>query len=260
MTETQTLNNPRNQKKIISIILDVLSYVFFAVCIIALIFSIVAKKNSDGAVEFGKYQFRLVLTNSMEKSEKTDVSSYDIKDIPVNSLLTIESVPDDPAEAEAFYASIKNGDVLTFRYVYTKQETITHRVVGDPVKKADGGYIIHLEGDNKAANANTLVQTIDTSLVNSPNYVLGRVVAQNYPIGLFLTILKKPVGIICTMIIPALIIAILEVIRLVNILTESKRQKAKEEAAAKDAELEEMRRQLEALKAEKAADADTTEE
>ena len=40
----------------------------------------------------------------------------------------------------AAYANIKKGDVLTFRYVYDRQVTITHRVIEDPEKKETGGY------------------------------------------------------------------------------------------------------------------------
>ena len=32
-------------------------------------------------------------------------------------------------EAKAWYADLKVGDVLTFKYVYVRQETITHRII-----------------------------------------------------------------------------------------------------------------------------------
>ncbi len=239
-------------KKIFGIILNVLTYIFFAICIIALIFTITSKRDADGATTIFGMQFRVVISDSMAKCDQTDVSAYEIKDIPIKSLVFIELVPEDEAEAENWYASLKDGDVLTFKYQYMTQETITHRVVGDPVKNENGGYTINLEGDNKASeNSDTLTQVIDTSRQGDPdyfNYVIGKVVGQSYPAGLFISALKGPIGIICFIIIPCVIIAIFEVIRLINALTETKKKKEREEQDKRDAEFEQMKQQLELLR------------
>ncbi len=237
-------------KKIFGAVLNVLTFVFFGICVFALVLSVSAKKNDGAANIFGK-QIRIVISDSMAKCDQTDVSGYEIKDIPIKSMLLIDLVPEDEAEAEQWYSELEVGDVLTFRYLYATQETITHRITSI-TPKATGGYIIELEGDNKASDADTLSQTIDTSEADSPNYVIGKVTWQNLFLGLVLTAAKSPVGIICIVIIPCIIIAIFEVIRLVGALTEGKREKQKEEQQRKDDELEELKRQIELLQQQQA--------
>lgn len=233
-------------RKVINIVLNILTYLFFAICLIALVMSVMAKRDIDGAVNLWGKQMRVVISDSMAECPETDVSGYEIKDIPIRSMIFIDLIPEDAAEAEAWYADLKVGDVLTFRYVYVQQETITHRITSITPKES-GGYIIELEGDNKASESSTLSQTIDTSLEDSPNYIIGKVTGQNYLLGLLTTAVKSPVGIVCIVIIPCVIIAIFEIFRLVNALTENRRKKEREEQEKRDAEFEEMKRQLELL-------------
>ena len=230
-------------KKITNIIGNIIMYIFLAVCIFAVIITVFSKKDADGASEIFGYQFRLVVSDSMAKSEHTDVSNYEIKSIPINSMIFVELMPEDPKEADDWYRSIKVGDVLTFRYVYTSQMTITHRVVGI-TEKETGGFIIELEGDNKNSSSHLLVQTIDTSVPNSLNYVIGKVTGQAYLLGLFLTLIRQPVGIICVVIVPCFIIILLEVLKIVGVLNADKKQRQQQEAENKDNELEELRRRL----------------
>ncbi len=236
-------------KKIANTVINILMYMFFAVCIFALILSMVSKKDADGAMSLFGMQARIVISDSMAKHELTDVSDYKIKDIPIKSMIFIELVPEDPEEAEKWYSELKRGDVLTFRYFYVTQETITHRIVEDPVKNENGGYTILLEGDNKASDIDTLAQTIDTSLDDSPNYVIGKVTGQSRLLGLLISAVKSPVGIILIVMVPCIVIAIFEIIRIVGVIGDGKRRKADAEAAAKEAELLELRRKLMELEA-----------
>ncbi len=249
---------PRSKaKKVCSITLSVLTYIFFAICLVALVLSVTAKRDPDGAVNIWGKQLRVVRSDSMAACDETDVSKYDIKDIPIKSVVFIELVPDEKEARDAWYADLEVGDVLTFKYVYVKQETITHRIV-DKIENANGGYTIVLEGDNKSSDADTLTQSIDTSKVDSPNYIIGKVTSQSYPLGLLITAVRSSVGIICIIIIPCVIIAIFEILRIVNVLGEKKRTSEREENERRDAELEEMKRQLEILK--KAAEASSPSE
>ncbi len=241
------------KKTVISVVLDILLYAFFALCIFGLVVSVTAKRDPDGAVSFFGKQMRVVISPSMAACPETDVSEFEIKDIPVKSLIFIDLVPEDDAEAEAWYDTIQVGDVLTFRYVYVSQETITHRVTAI-TPKPTGGYIIELEGDNKASDANTLTQTIDTSDKESYNYIIGRVTGQNYPLGLLISALKSPIGIVCMVIVPAFIIMILEIIRLVGALGAKKRAAEDEANRQRDEELEALKRQLAQLQNEEPAD------
>ncbi len=234
-------------KKVFGIVGRVLTFLFYVLCILVLILCVATKKNNDGAANFFGKQVRIVLSDSMEKCEQTDVSDYKIKDIPVKSMLFIEQVPSDEQKAQAWYAKLKKGDVLTFRYVYVKQETITHRLVENPIP-TEGGYILHLEGDNKASDAKTLTQTIDTSKIDSPNYVIGKVTGTSYPLGVTLTALKTTVGMICIIILPCLLLIGWEIYHLISICTESKREKQRQQKEQMEEELRQAKEELELLR------------
>ena len=237
-------------KKMSGTLFNVILYVFLAVCVLSVFLTVFSKKD-DGATEVGGYQLRIVASDSMAACELTDVSAFEIKDIPVRTMVFVEVMPDDPAEADEWYRALKVGDVLTFRYVYATQVTITHRVTS--VTPVDGGYVIELAGDNKTSDSNQLYQTIDTSIPNNVNYVLGEVVGQSYVLGVIVSFLMEPVGTVALIILPCLVILILEVIKVVKMLTSDKKQKAREEAQQKDDELEELRRKLAALEQATAA-------
>ncbi len=240
--ETRKLN-PRT---VLRIAVNVLVYAFLIFCALALIMFAASKPNDGRGAELFGRQYLTVLTNSMEKCEETDVSMYEIQDIPVDSLISVDPVPDDPEEADEWYASLKKGDVLTFRYHYVQQVTITHRIT-DIEKNADGnGYTIYLEGDNKASDANTLTQVIDTSKTESPNHVIGKVTSINYFLGWLVSLIKSKVGIVCFIIIPCAALAIYEIVCIVSVVSKKKRkdteQMQNEEMDALKRELEELRR------------------
>lgn len=240
------MKNKALLKKIGNIVLNILLYLFLAICVFAVILTVVSKRDSDGAATFFGHQMRLVTSPSMAECDLTDVSAYEIGSIPVNSVVFVETVPEDKESANDWYASLKKGDVLTFRYVYTQQLTITHRI--ESIEANDhGGYTIVLTGDNKNDDSGILSQTIDTANENSPNYVIGKVTAQNYPLGLFLSILSKPVGIVLIIIVPCFIIILLEVMRIVGVVSAEKKKREQEEQAKRESEIEELRRKLAAL-------------
>ena len=196
-----------------------------------------SKKDIDGATNIFNYQLRLVITDSMDKCSETNVSKYKIKSIPKNSLVLIKKIKDDD------YKKIKEGDVLTFRYLYTEQVTITHRVKSI-VEKETGGYIIELVGDNKTGESELLVQTIDTSIEESPNYIIGEVVYTSIIIGFILNMLKSSLGIVFIIIIPSFIIILLEVIKIINITIIEKRKLAERKANEKEQEIIELKKKL----------------
>ena len=230
-------------KKLLDTLGNILLGVFLAICIFSVIVTLVSKKDVDGAAEIFGYQFRVVTSSSMEASEYTDVSAYDIKSIPIRSMVFIELVPDDEQKAAEWYEDIEVGDVLTFRYVYTTQVTITHRVTGK-TDNGNGGYIIELEGDNKADKDGQLTQTIDTSNEGGVNYIIGKVVGKSYAIGAALSALKSKLGIVLIIIVPCFFIISFEVAKIVKVLTTEKKKLLAEENARRDNELEELRRQI----------------
>ncbi len=221
---------------------NVLLYAFLVFALFSVVLSIATKRDADGAATmFGK-QMRIIRSDSMAKCEQTDVSGFEIKDLPVKTLILIETVPEDSAAAEVWYADLDEGDVLTFRYKYTEQVTITHRIV-KITEKTGGGYLIELEGDNKASE-DALTQIIDTSQTESFNYVIGKVVWANFPLGWLVYALRTPVVVVCLIILPCLIIIAFEIVKIVNVLGEGKREKAAAEAQKKEDEIEELKRRL----------------
>ncbi len=235
-----------NYKKIGKIAYNLVMYLFLGLCAVALVLTVTAKRSSDGAAEIFGYQLRTVLTPSMEKCDETDVSDFGIKSIPQNSMVLVQSVPENEMEAEKWYSELRVGDVLTFRYVYVTQITITHRITSITAKDS-GGYIIELAGDNKSSDTSQLYQTIDTSDKTSPNFVLGKVTAVFSVLGFIVSLLKNPIGLVFIVIIPCFIIILLEILKIFGAYNAEKQKSNKEEAKKKDDELEELKKRLAAL-------------
>ena len=220
-------------RKLGRFLLSVILFCFLAVATMAVVITLFSEKNETGAVEFMGYQTLVVTSESMESCSETDVSSFEIQSIPKYSLIVVESVPNDPFTADGWYASLKVGDVLTFRYYYAQQITITHRITSI-TQKQSGGYIIELEGDNKSANVNQLKQTIDTSDINSMNYVIGKVRFASIIPGLILSALKSPVGLVLIIMIPCAIIIMMEILKINNGVVEGKRQREEQRLIVMD--------------------------
>ncbi len=236
----------KKSKKILGIISNILLYTFLFICILSLGLTLFSKKDKDGTAEIMGYQFRIVVTESMAKCDETDVSDYKIKSIPLRSMIFVETVPEDPVEAEKWYDDLKVGDVLTFKYVYSSQVTITHRIID--IQPSEEGYIIKLAGDNKSSADNPGIQIINTNeAATSPNYIVGKVVGQAKVLGFILSIMKEPVGLIFTIIVPCAIVIIMEIIKIVSAVNAEKKKKEDEEKLKKNKEIEELRKKLAAL-------------
>lgn len=245
-------------KKIGKIALDILLYLFLAVCVVTLVLTISSKKDIDGASELFGYQMRVISSDSMAKCELTDVSDYEIGSIPLRSMIFVKVMPEDEAEADAWYRSLKVGDVLTFRYVYANQVTITHRIISIE-EKPTGGFLIELAGDNKNSDSGQLTQTIDTSIDNNPNYVIGKVTGQFFLLGFIISLLKEPLGLVFIVIVPCFIIILLEVLKIVGVYSAERKKREQEETQKKDSELEELRRRLAELETQKTQESEETD-
>ncbi len=233
--------------KAVNIIFNILLGVFIVCAAFVLTISVVSKKDSDGTATIFNTQLRFVQTDSMDACEQTDVSQYKIKSIKAKSCVFVNVIPEDEEERNKWLDEIEVGDVLTFRYVYTKQETITHRVV-NKVSNESGGYIITLEGDNKSSTTGVLKQTINTSDVDSPNYIVGKVVGQSYVLGLIVYAMRSTLGIVLIIIIPCSIIIIYNAIKIVRVCAGDRKEKARAQVESQNKEIEELKKQLEMLK------------
>ena len=233
-------------KKVLGILGNVVLGIFLLLCVFTLFLTVFSPKDeTDGTAELFGYQFRIVISDSMGACEATDVSSYDIKSIPLYSMVFVQLVPRDATEAARWYEeNVKEGDVLTIKYVYDTQVTITHRVT-EKIPNPNGGYTLKLEGDNtNSEQQEQLVQVIDTSDRDSFNYVVGKVTGQSVVLGGTVSLLRSPFGIIFLIIMPCVAIIIFEVIRIIGVLRSDKVKLQKEENAKKDEELDELRRRL----------------
>ncbi len=240
-------------KKVFKVISNVVMYFFIALCVLLVIFSITGKKT-NGAINVFGHQMRVVISRSMEKCDQTDVSKWQIKDIPLKSMVFIETAPKDEEDFDKWCDGLKKGDVLTFMYTYGNQIPITHRII-DIEEDGDGGYIITLQGDNKptleqeggASAADVGTQTLYTSKqFNSTNYnyIVGKVTGQSYVLGLLVTAVSQPIGIVLIVIVPCLIIAVLEIIKIVGVVNADKKKKAQEKFDKQESEIEILKRQL----------------
>ena len=254
-------------KKAIRITLNVITYTFIALCVLLIAVTFLSKRN-DGAINVFGYQARIVVSESMEKCDATDVSSFKIKDIPLKSMVFIECVPENKDEANEWYKNLQVGDVVTFRYKYDRQETITHRIIekkenlnakGEPT----GGYTFTMQGDNKnlsndpnASAADLGSQVIKTD-IEGVNYIIGKVVGNSLPIGFVVYSIKNPIVMACIIIIPSAIILIFEIIKIIGILGEDKKKKAQEEKQKQEDEIEALKKQLEELKKLSAENSDS---
>lgn len=236
--------NREKIKKIKGITFDILLYLFLSICLITVALTIISKKNEDGVAELWGYQMRIVSSNSMAKCDQTDVSDYEIKSIPLRSMVFVKVMPQDETGAEEWYRDLRVGDVLTFKYVYTSQVTITHRIVSI-TEKESGGYIIELAGDNRNSNSDQLTQSIDTSIPNNLNYVIGKVTGQAFLLGFVVSLLKSTLGIIFIVIVPSLIVIFMEILKIVGLYQAERKKREQDE---KDVEIEALRRQLAQLK------------
>lgn len=236
------MNNAK-VKKILNVVVNVVLILFLVVCVLAVSVTIFASRDVDGAVTVFGHKMMIVTSGSMEKSEHTDVSNFEIKSIPIRSMIFVETVPEDAADAYAWYQELKVGDVLTFKYVESnKQVTITHRITSIK-ENGVGGFVIELMGDNKNSADGAMVQRIDTS-VNNSNFVIGKVTGKSVVFGNIITLLKSPLGIVLLIIIPCFLIIAYEAFKIWRIVQEDKKAKANETLSEKEREIEELKRKL----------------
>lgn len=248
-------------KKVANIVLDVVVVIVLLLALFTMIVTVNAKKSKDGTATIFGYQLRFVQSGSMEKCAYTDVSKYKVKSIKVKSCVFIKTAPTDVEKIKEWYKTLKVGDVLTFQYNKNDGSAapedyegdsmvITHRVIKIEKKENGNGYIITLKGDNKSGkDSEPAEQVIDTEY-DTPaetTYIIGKVTGQSYLLGLCVYVLKKPVGIVCVVIVPCLLMIVIQIFRIANVLGEDKKNKRKEEQAHKDDEIEELKRQLAAF-------------
>ena len=161
----------------------ILTWILAVLCTAMIIITIISPKGADGASQIFGYELRIVESNSMEACAETDVSKYEIGSFSKNTMIIVDLVPERVDEAYDWYSDIEVGDVLTVRYTYDRQVTITHRVTKITLNEDGKSYTIELQGDNINSDAKQLTQVINTADTEGRNYVIGKVIWENYAVG-----------------------------------------------------------------------------
>lgn len=252
-------------KKALNIAVDVVLYLFLAFSVLLLIMTLVSRKSGGDAVNLFGREARIVVSNSMEMSEDEEfnktIQQYKIKDIKVRTMVFIKRAPDpetDPEKAKAFYASLKVGDVVTFKYRLTSGSlpiVITHRIT-EITPLENGQFRFVMQGDNRIDGDTPGEQIVytdgylgargDSELFNE---IIGKVTGKSVVLGNIAYAVRQPIGIALIIIVPCAVIIIWQIVRIALVIAEDKKKKAaeaqakKEQAAAE--ELERTRKQAE---------------
>lgn len=262
MQANNTEKKPKSVfQKIMDVIMTIVVVLVVIIAVSILILTITSKRSADGAINVFGYEFRTILTGSMEKCTHDDPDEvcthinpgdYEIGSLSVGTMIFIETVPEDKTEAQQWYTDIADGDVLTFMY---QGEVITHRVI-DKIELPSGAFEIHLMGDNRGSDGVAAEQVIVTD-EGKRNYIIGKVTGQSEFLGWIATTVKTPFGVIMMIFIPCSVIVIVEIIRIIAMVIADKKAKAKEEqeqiekeTQATKSDIEELKRQIEQAKLE----------
>lgn len=230
----------KDKKKTYKLIGNIIFYTVFAFFFILACFSITTRFTKG---RFGSSQFLVVISSSMEGEEKKE---YDIKSIPVKSLIKVDLIKD--GKENEFYTSLKKGDVLTFNYIPLNNTTITHRIISDPVVLDNGVIKFELKGD--AVDGDENIQTLYSD--GRTGEILGKVSFVSLPLGQMYFFITSKVGTLVLVILPSAAICIFEISKIIYVISENKRNKKeikeKEERDKKDKEIEDLKKQLEEAK------------
>lgn len=230
----------KDKKKTYKLIGNIIFYTVFAFFFILACFSITTRFTKG---RFGSSQFLVVISSSMEGEEKKE---YDIKSIPVKSLIKVDLIKE--GKENEFYTSLKKGDVLTFNYIPLNNTTITHRIISDPVVLDNGVIKFELKGD--AVDGDENIQTLYSD--GRTGEILGKVSFVSLPLGQMYFFITSKVGTLVLVILPSAAICIFEISKIIYVISENKRNKKeikeKEERDKKDKEIEDLKKQLEEAK------------
>lgn len=225
----------KKPKKWLKILSDVL---FMVLLVIIAFFAVIAITSRVTGGKIGNHQYLVVVSSSMDGEEQKE---YDIKTIPIKSLIKVECVPDKEDEQASFYSSLKVGDVLTFNYLDLGNATITHRIIEVNVLK-DNVYQYIVKGDAVENDTQTLYSDGRTG------EIIGKVVSTNGFIGHIYYFINQPIGMVAVIIIPASLLCIYEIGKVIYLLMDDRKKKKAQaienEARKKDEEIEMLKKKL----------------
>ena len=66
MSKGEKMTKSKKIKRIVQIAVNVVLYVFLAICVMSVLVTVASKRESDGTAELFGYQMRIVTSESME--------------------------------------------------------------------------------------------------------------------------------------------------------------------------------------------------
>lgn len=221
--------------KILKIIRSIFVWLFVALAVGMMIFTIVSVSTFDRADRnlFG-YKAFIVLSDSMKKT-----------DFDAGDLVLIKEV--EPS-------TLKEGDIIAYTSQNTANfgETVTHKI-----RK----LVTDAEGNPGFVTYGTTTDTDDETVVTYP-YVLGKYQSHIPKVGMFFQFLKTTPGYIVCIFIPFLILILIEGLRTIRLFKKYKAeqqaeiQAEREKIAEERAETQRMMQELLAMKKEMAEKSD----
>lgn len=221
--------------KVLKIIRSIFVWLFVALAVGMMIFTIVSVSTFDRADRnlFG-YKAFIVLSDSMKKT-----------DFDAGDLVLIKEV--EPS-------TLKEGDIIAYTSQNTANfgETVTHKI-----RK----IVTDTEGNPGFVTYGTTTDTDDETVVTYP-YVLGKYQSHIPKVGTFFQFLKTTPGYIVCIFIPFLILILIEGLRTIRLFKKYKAeqqaeiQAEREKIAEERAETQRMMQELLAMKKEMAEKSD----
>ena len=167
--------------------------------------------QNGNSLDFSETDYKIVVSGSMDGEPR---DQYEIKTIPVKSLVFIHKVPS--GDADGFYGSLEVGDVLTFDYIHPVSKenmVVTHRIIS--ITENAGVYTYTCKGDSIADDpTNGSVQIV----TSSSGDVIGKVVGVSPTLGSLVVFLSTGTGKLCLIIVPCLILILSEAGNIIRIL------------------------------------------
>ena len=223
------------------IILEIAEWFGVAVCVLIVAFIAIFASNKPSSKSSGSvfgFETRLVVSGSMEGSDdfyKNEGKDYKIKKIPVGSAVFIDSVPINDVfdknhekytdKFKDYISKISINDVVTFTPMDQPTVPITHRVINVETR-ADGKVVYTTHGDANQADV--------TETFFAEN-LIGKVIGVNKFVGdLYNNFFTKKWAVAIVIVTPCLAVMTFEIVKVIKIVKEDKKQKAAIESNSLD--------------------------
>lgn len=215
------------------IILEVFEWIGVVFCVLVVAFIAVFASNKPSSKSSGSifgFETRLVISGSMEGSDdfyKNEGKDFKIKKISVGSVVFIDSIPvndvfkdnDHKEYTDTFknyISKISVNDVLTFTPMDSPTVPITHRVI-DIETRADGKVMYTTHGDANEDGVNEKFYAEN---------IIGKVIGSSKFVGdLYNNFFTKKWAVAIVIVTPCLAVMTFEIVKIVKIVKEDKKQK-----------------------------------